>query len=377
MKSRLMFGLTVFLMIIMVAGCGKPEQSAAEEKTPAVPVELTTVKLGAIENTIQFFGNMAADQEIRVYSTVPNKIIDIKVEIGATVKAGELLAEIDGEKISQAVTQAEAGLESAQAQFKSVDAEFNRIKKLYEDNAISQSQYEAVKAQRDAASSGVKQVKAALSTTRSQLRDTRITAPIAGVIAERNFDIGDMAAPQVPLFTVVKMDPVMVEVNVIERHIDLVRPGQTAWITVTGYPDTVFQGRIRRVNPTLNPLTRTARAEIEIPNSSLLLRPGMFADVNVVIQEKTGVPVIPKYAIIERTSLNYEAGQLTTNKVKVNRHVYVIEDSIAIRREITIGIEDRSRVEVISGLTGGEKIVTIGQHNLSDSALIAVIQESE
>ncbi|NQT96461.1 MAG: efflux RND transporter periplasmic adaptor subunit [Candidatus Marinimicrobia bacterium] len=357
-------------------GCGQKE-TVPEEEIVRIPVELSRVERGSIESTIQFFGNVAADQEIRVYSTIPNRIIAIKVEIGDTVQAGDLLAQIDTEKIRQAVTQAEAGLESAQAQFVSVAAEFKRIEKLYNDNALSQSQYEAVKAQRDAARSGVKQVRAVLSTAKSQLADTRITAPIAGIVSERNFEVGDMAPPQFPLFTVVKMEPVLVQINVIERHIDIVKPGQKAWITVSGYPDTVFQGWIRQVNPTLNPMTRTAKAEIEVPNPDLLLRPGMFADVSVVIDEKTAVPIIPKYTIIEKTSLNYEAGQLTTSKVKINRHVFVVEDSLAIRRDITIGIEDRIKAEIISGLQGGEKIVVIGQHNLTDSCRVAIIRDAE
>ncbi len=371
--------LTISIFISMALGlwgCGQKE-TVQEEEIIRVPVELSTVERGGIESTIQFFGNVAADQEIRVYSMIPNQILAIKVDVGDTVQAGDLLAQIDTEKIHQAVSQAEAGLESAQAQFISVDAEFKRIKKLYEDSALSQSQYEAVKAQRDAARSGVKQVKAALSVAKSQLADTRITAPISGIVSERNFEVGDMAPPQIPLFNVVKMDPVLVQVNIIERHIDIVKPGQSAWITVSGYPDTVFQGLITRVNPTLNPMTRTAKAEIEVSNADLLLRPGMFADVSVVIEEKTAVPVIPKYAIIERTSLNYEEGQLTTNKVKINRHVFVVEDSVALRRDISIGIEDRINVEIVSGLQGGEQIVVIGQHNLSDSSQVAIIRESE
>jgi len=365
------------IAFLLISGCGKSDDDNSEEIIAAVPVEMTTVELGNIEKTFHFFGNVTADQEIRVYSTIPNRITAIKVEKGDKVQAGDLLAEIDTEKIRQAVTQAEAGLESAQAQFESVDAEWQRIKRLYADNAISQSQYDAVKAQRNAAGSGVKQMKAVLSTAKSQLQDTRITAPISGTISERNFEVGDLAVPQIPLFTVVKMDPVLVEVNVIERHINVIKPGQKAWITVSGYPDTVFQGRIKQVNPTLNPMTRTAKAEIEVPNPNLNLRPGMFANVSVVIEEKFSVPVIPKYSIIEKTSLNYEAGQLTTNKVKINRHVFVIEDSIAVRREITIGIEDRTRAEVVSGLIGAEKIVLVGQHNLTDSALVDIITAAE
>ena len=366
----------IFSIALSLWGCGQKE-TVQEEEIVRIPVELTRVERGSIESTIQFFGNVAADQEIRVYSTIPNRIVAIKVEIGDTVQAGDLLAQIDTEKIRQAVTQAEAGLESAQAQFVSVDAEFKRIEKLYNDSALSQSQYEAVKAQRDAARSGVKQVRAVLSTARSQLADTRITAPITGIVSERNFEVGDMAPPQFPLFIVVKMEPVLVQINVIERHIDIVKPGQKAWITVSGYPDTVFQGWIRQVNPTLNPMTRTAKTEIEVPNPDLLLRPGMFADVSVVIDEKTAVPIIPKDAIIEKTSLNYVAGQLTTSKVKINRHVFVVEDSLAIRRDITIGIEDRIEAEIISGLQGGEKIVVIGQHNLTDSCQVAIIRDVE
>ncbi len=370
--KRVLFGLIIF-SILVFNGCGKPADTDEVDDVVKVPVELTSIELGSIEKTIQFFGNVVADQEIRVYSTIPNKITSIKVDVNQTVKAGDLLAEIDTEKIRQAVTQAEAGLESAEAQFKNADAEWQRIKTLFDDNAISQSQYEAVKAQRDGANSAVKQVRAALSSAKSQLSDTRITAPISGIVAERNFDAGDMASPQFPLFTIVKMDPVLIEVNVIERHINIVKAGQTVWVTVSGYPDTVFQGQVRQINPTLNPMSRTAKAEIEVPNPDLLLRPGMFADVNVVVEKKKDVVLVPKHAIIEKTSLNYTDGQLTTNKVKINRHVFVVADSVAEYRDIKTGIEDRTQAEVIGGLTGGEQIVVIGQHNLMDSSRVDIV----
>lgn len=362
--------------LLVFSGCGESKQSATDEANLPVPVEMIPVRLGAIENTIDFFGNVVADQQVEVYSTVANRVVGLYVEVGRMVAAGDVLAEIDTEKIRQAVTQAEAGLESAQAQAQTVSAEWERIKKLYDNNAISQSQYEAVQAQRDGAQSALKQVRAALSTARSQLQDTKITAPISGVVSQRRLEVGDMAVPQVPIFTVEKMDTVRVQVNVIERYISIIRPGQPARILVASYPDSVFRGVVTRVDPTLNPLTRTAGAEIVIPNPGLLLKPGMFANVAVVIEHKENVPIIPANAVLESTYLVHDNDNVATGKVRVDRRVFVVTDDIARERPVQLGIVDRTLAEVVAGLSGGERIVSVGQHNLSDSSRIAIVTET-
>ena len=361
------------LITLIVVNCGGKAEDEIEKKA-SIAVKAAEVANQDIQDVLEFFGNVEGEQSVKVFSTVPNRVTNIYVNIGDNVRKGQLLATINADKISDAVTQAEAGLEATQSQYNTIEAEFQRVQKLYDESVVSQSHYDAVKAQRDAAKSAVKQMEAALSATSSQFQDTRIKSPISGVIAMKNYELGDMAAPQIPFFEVVDMDPIKVSINVIERYLGMITPGLDAIITVNSYPDEKFSGKVNIVNPTLDAMTRTASAEIIIDNGSLKLKPGMFANVEVITREKKNVPVIPDYAIIEKTALDYSGGKISTGKVKIEKFVFTIKDSIALKQQIETGIEHNNLVEILSGIKTGDVIAIQGQHVLLDSSYVNIVK---
>ena len=365
---------TIILLSLLIINCGGKKKSELE-KTTAIAVATEEVNNQDIQGVLEFFGNISGDQSVKVFSTVPNRVTNIYVDIGDRVSKGQLLATINADKISDAVTQAEAGLEATQSQYNTTEAEFQRVQKLYDENVVSRSHYDAVKTQRDASKSSVKQMEAMLSSARSQYQDTRIASPIAGVISMKNYELGDMAAPQIPFFEVVDMDPVKVSINVIEKYLGLISPGLTANIEVNSYPNEKFVGKVTLVNPTLDAMTRTASVEIKMNNKDLRLKPGMFANVEVITKEKTNVPVIPNYAIIEKTALDYSGGKISTGKVTIEKFVYAVRDSIAVKRQVKTGIVNNNLVEITSGLKAGDIIVTQGQHVLLDSSLVKIVNK--
>lgn len=375
MRQFITTALILICSLLLLTVCGDGEAQAAMDEIQAVPVNAIVVGTGTIERTIKLFGNIQAEQSVTIISTITNRIIKINADIGDAVFIGDVLAVIDDEKIIQAFDQAAAGLETAQAQYLSVNAEWERVQKLYQEKVVSQSHYEGMKAQRDAAYSNVKQMKAVLSSAQSQLRDTEITSPISGVISFRGLDVGDMAAPQIPLFKVVTLDPIKVNINVIERNIGIITEGLEARVTVSSFPDTVFIGTVEKVNPTLNPMSRSANAEIILANTQMQLKPGMFANVEVLIERHENSVTIPKYTIIEKTALDYEEGRLTTGRIKVNKSIFVIQDSIALKRDVMTGFEQNNQVEILSGLEAGEILVTQGHHQLIDSSNVIIISE--
>jgi len=374
LKMKYIFRTIPFILItLIVVNCGGKAEDEIEKKA-SIAVKAAEVANQDIQDVLEFFGNVEGEQSVKVFSTVPNRVTNIYVNIGDNVRKGQLLATINADKISDAVTQAEAGLEATQSQYNTTEAEFQRVQKLYDESVVSQSHYDAVKAQRDAAKSAVKQMEAALSATSSQFQDTRIKSPISGVIAMKNYELGDMAAPQIPFFEVVDMDPIKVSINVIERYLGMITPGLDAIITVNSYPDEKFSGKVNIVNPTLDAMTRTASAEIIIDNGSLKLKPGMFANVEVITREKKNVPVIPDYAIIEKTALDYSGGKISTGKVKIEKFVFTIKDSIALKQQIETGIEHNNLVEILSGIKTGDVIAIQGQHVLLDSSYVNIVK---
>lgn len=366
--------VTLFSLTLILIGCGKPgAQKSVSEKEKVHPVNVAPAVRSSVSKTATFFGDIVADKSVKVYSTVPNKIVRLYHDIGDEVRQNDLLADIDTEKIHQAVVQAEAGLEAAQSQFQNAQEEYDRIAKLYQEKAVSQSQMDAVRTQLDAARSSVKQLQAALSSARSQLQDTRITAPLAGVIVQRTLNVGDQAAPQIPLFEIADMDTVKVLINIIERQIPEIQAGQTALLSVTAYPGEIFAGKVNRVNPALNPLTRTASAEIRVPNPDHRLRPGMFSNVKVILDRHDNVVVVSKASILEKTRLEYEGGKLSTARVVTDHFVFVVEDGHAHIRPVTVGFVQDNKTEIVSGLEEGEQVVIVGQHQLEDDDPVKIV----
>ncbi|MDD5766162.1 MAG: efflux RND transporter periplasmic adaptor subunit [Candidatus Marinimicrobia bacterium] len=372
-KYSLYLLTTTLIILSVLSGCGNKNKVTKTETEVAVPVQVSTVTRGSVESKIDFLGNISGSQDVKVYSTIPTCIVTMKVDVGDVVKKGQVLAVVDNEKIRQMVIQAEAGMESARAQYKNVETEWNRINKLYQANAVSRAQFDGVAAQREAAKSAVKQLEAALTNAKSQVEDSYIKAPIAGVVSERFLEQGDQTSPQMPVFTIVKMNPVKVEIEVVESQIGLVKIGQMAHVKVESYPDQKFEGKVSKIDPTLNPMSRTIGVEILIDNSAMKLKPGMFARVEIVIDRHDDTILIPKYAVLENTTLEYLGGELTNAKVKIEKYIYIVQDSIALKKPIQTGFEDGPKIEVLYGINAGERLVTVGQHNLFDSSKVDIV----
>ena len=363
--------------VLLISNCEKPKATVSVDKERIFPVQVTTVKRANIERNIAYLGNLEAYQEVRVFSTIPTRITELKVDVNDFVNEGDLLAVVDNIKIKQAVIQAEEGLKSIQAQYENALAEWKRIKKLYDQNAVSQSQYDVVRTQKEAAKAAVNQLKAGLKSAKEQFNDSFIKAPILGIISSRTYNVGDQTSPQFPAFTIVQMDKIKINIDIVESQIALIIPNQRVNITVNTYPDDVFTGKVNKIYPTINPMTRTVKCEIIIDNLDYRLKPGGFARVEIVTDEHENVLVVPKYAIIEKTSLEYLGGEITNTRINTEKYVFIVENSVALLQQIETDIVNNNYAEVISGLNGGEDIITIGQYNISDSSMVEIIEEGE
>ena len=367
--------ITLIFSLLVLGSCGKQKTkggSADEERI--FPVEVTSVTRGDIEDKIIYLGNIEAFEQVDVYSTIPTRITEIKVDVNDEVEEGQVLAIVDNIKIRQAVLQAEAGLSSAKAQFENVNAEWQRIERLYKENAISQSQYDAVKAQREAASAMVEQLTAGLNSAKEQMKDSSIKASISGIISARNYNLGDQTSPQIPAFTIVTMKKLRIYLNVVEGHIGQVKAGQKAYIQVSAYPGMTFEAVVNKIYPTVDPMTRTIKTEIIIDNSKLRLKPGMYANVQIVTKKRQNVLLIQKQSIIDKTSLEHLGGEVTNTRISISEFVFVIDGDRANQVEIQTGIEDAGYVEVTGGLDEGAWVVTLGQFNLVDGSKVEVLE---
>ncbi|MFC1568624.1 efflux RND transporter periplasmic adaptor subunit [bacterium] len=357
MKRQSILILLTFIFIFII-GC---QQSKNEDELQSkIPVTVQAVEKGEVRQALSFNGDINAEQEVKVFSKIPDRIKTFYVDEGDYVKKGDLIAEILATTIEQAVLQAEAYKNN-------MNSEYARAEKLYRENAMSQQQYDAIQTQ-------MTQAKAVYNSAKSQLNDAQIMAPISGIIGKRYYDNGDMANPVLPVVTVVQMDQVEIMIDVPEKELGRLSKGQKALVKVVSFPDKIFQGKVNKISPILDPLTRMATLEVLVDNPKHELRPGMYANIEITVGLIEDVLVLPRYAVLESTSLKKVDG---IDTVVRNYFVYVVADSLAEQRELEVTYVNHRFVAVQSGVEVGEQLVVNGQNNLRHGLPVLIIEGEE
>jgi HlyD family secretion protein len=262
------------------------------------------------------------------------------------------------------VKQAQASLEVAQATIRQRDADlkvaelnFDRSKNLFDRQLLAkqalddaESRYLAAQAQLDLSRAQATQTKARLEELEINLRNTSILSPVDGFVGKRNADPGAWVSQNVPVVSVVDISRLRIVSSVVERDLRLVNAGDAATAEVDAYPGETFKGRIARVSPILDPATRTATMEVEIPNVDYRLKPGMYARVQLTIEERIGTTLVPKRAVVD-----FEGKRGVWTATEENKAQFLA---------VKLGLEDAERIEVIDGVKVGDRIVVDGAASL-------------
>ncbi|OYD13739.1 hypothetical protein CH333_10150 [candidate division WOR-3 bacterium JGI_Cruoil_03_44_89] len=190
-----------------------------------------------------------------------------------------------------------------------------------------------------------------------EFRPAKITSPLSGTVGMLFLDRGAMVAPQIPIAMIADINKVKIKIQIVERDISKVHKGQSAVITVDAYPDKKFQGKLLQISSFVNPMTKTAEGEIIVPNQGHILKPGMFARVELIVDKHKGVLVVPNKAVLKQ-----EGKEI----------VFVDAGNIAKLKEVETGFEDENRTEIISGLELGEPVIVLGNYGLRDSGRIKI-----
>jgi membrane fusion protein, multidrug efflux system len=289
------------------------------------------------------------------------------------VSRGQLLGKVEDREIVEQVKQAEASLQVAMATIRQREADLKfaeinleRSRNLFERQLLprqslddADARYSSAFAQLDLSRAQLQQTQARLDELKINLVNTEIRSPVNGFVSRRNFDVGAWVSTNAPVASVVDISSVRLVANVVERDLRLVDAGDRAVVEVDAFPGEQFTGSIARVSPILDPQTRTAELEIEVPNPGDLLKPGMYARVDLTVDERKGVLLAPKTAVVD-----YDG----------RRGVFVLtEESTAEFVPVQVGIDDAAQVEVTGGLEEGQRIVVVGASSLrqGDNLVIA------
>ncbi|MBN2355457.1 efflux RND transporter periplasmic adaptor subunit [candidate division KSB1 bacterium] len=358
--------LVMLCTLITIFACSDKKEN---EETAKVPVEIMVAELGRVVQTLHYNGDIKAEYEVKVFSKIPDRIEKYFIDEGEYIARGAPIAQIHAATIEQGVKQAEAGYAAAKAQEVNMQVEFERSKKLFQENAMSKQQYDMVQTQYEAVKAALEQAQAALISAKSSLADATVSAPISGIIGKRYNEAGDMANPAVPLVSIVQMDRVKITFEATESDLGKLEIGQQAVVKVKSYPEQEFVGSVVKISPILDPLTRMASIEVLSDNPDGKLKPGMFARVQVRTGVIENTIVVPRYATFENTTMQKVDGQ---DQVVTDYYVYVVEQDTAVQRKLDVKYINHVQLAVEGGLNAGEWLVTTGQANLRDGSPVSV-----
>ncbi|MHB0998476.1 MAG: efflux RND transporter periplasmic adaptor subunit [Armatimonadota bacterium] len=272
----------------------------------------------------------------------------------------------DVETAKARIRQTESRIDQAEAQVKIAEAYLSREEKVMDGNLLSSKELQAAKAE---VTSAQIELRSAADTIRvlganpgGSGETIAITSPISGRVVERAVNIGEMAEPSSTLFTVMNLSDVWVEANVYEKDLSRIRKGQVAQIKVNTYQDRVFSGKVTYIGDTLDPESRTARIRCAVSNSTGLLKPEMFATINIVTAKRRGAVLIAKDAILDDAGkkIVFMPCMDCEEDIKAGRSACGAYD----KREVETGPAHGSKIEVLSGINPGEEIVTTGAFQL-------------
>ena len=362
--------LSILFILGLFSACSDSDDE--NSNTEAVPVQVSIVKLGTVSQVLTYSGDIHAEYEVKVFSKIPDRIEKFYVDEGDPVKKGQVIARVAATTIEQGVKQAEAAKMAANAQEANLKVEFDRAKRLFAESAMSQQQYDAIQTQYEAAKAQAEQAQAGLVSVKSQLNDAELTAPISGIVGQRFYEEGDMANPSMPVVSIVQMEKVKIVFDATEEDLGKLALGQEATIKVRSYVNQTFAGTVQKISPVLDPQTRMAKIEVLIDNPNYLLKPGMYAEVNVTTGLLSDVIVVPRYVSIESTTLEKVDGE---DQVQKNYYVYTVENGNAKQKKLDTRYVNHKSIAVNGGIAIGDTLVIVGQNNLRDGLPVAIISD--
>ena len=349
LKSNPRVLLAACVLALPAAACVRAAESATNDAdSTAVPVVAQTVTLSTRAWSTRASGIVYANTTVDVGFQVPGKVIAVGPDEGQVVGAGDQIAVLDATEFKLAVEQA-----GAQAERALKDRDRNRP--LLASGSISATDMDHLE-------SGARQAAAAAEIAKKRLSDTRLTAPISGIVARRSVEVGATVAPGQQTFTIVDLDPVRVRVGVPESDIGRIVEGAPATVHVPAL-DTSLAGRVSLIGVAADPTTRSYTVEIVVPNRARRLRAGMVAEATVTSGATASAMMVPATAVLHDGTSNGATMVYVLARDGTRAHV----------RRVTTGAARADSLEVTSGLSVDDRVIVAGQQRLRDGATVKLL----
>ncbi|MBL8192979.1 MAG: efflux RND transporter periplasmic adaptor subunit [Blastocatellia bacterium] len=393
--------LILLLPLLLFTACQRSEPPAQANTSQAsvlatAPTSISVTTSSAIERSLssalELTGTLEGQEEVIVSSELDGKLSSMHIDLGSYVKKGDKLFSLDERELGWKLEQAKANLSIAEitlgqagkpgesndshpavrdayAALEKAKIDFERTEQLLKDGVISRQEYDRNKslydqtrarwetaiAQVEGYRANLIQAHANLQLADKQLKDSIIYAPITASVKERLASTGQYVKKGEPLVKLIQINPLRLRTTVPEQYLQQLKSGETISFTVDSLPDKQFVGKITRFSPAVDKNSRSLMVEATIENPKLELKAGMFARVKLTFGEKRPVLLVPQKAVITAVGLN---------------KIYVLADGKAQAREVTLGQKDGELIEIISGVSANETVITSNLDKLADGTVV-------
>ncbi len=409
-----LIGVTVLMFLLLISGGCSPSQAEEEydENTrPVVSVE--EVEKRDLREAVTLTAQISPRKNIQVMPEIPGRVEKEGVKVGDRVEKGQLLFQVANRDQSLQLQQAQASLRMSQAQlqegragarqqdleqlqesinqakanYEQVTREYERMAEMYEEDYISPQEYESIKVQKEVAQSQYKSAQAGLSmaqegaraetikTLEAQVEQARVSvdmardvyektyirAPVDGMVASVHVKEGEMASSSAPAAVLVDMDTVYVQASVPEGAVNRIEEGMIIDVYVPAVQGESFAGEVEEISPVAPEGSRSYPIKIVLDNEDGMLKGGMYARAEVPVERREQVLSIPGEALLEEEETDRE-------------QVFVVKEGKAYLQEIITGLRDKEHVEVLEGLSLGDKVIVRGHQHLAEGTEVEVLE---
>jgi len=346
----------LFAGVLVLAGCsaeynGKEAKDGADKKgekarnEKAVLVKLAEVKRGMIESILERSAPLEAEAQVEVAARTSNPAIELLVEEGDTVDKDQVLLRLESDKQKNDHDQAKSQLDKEQV-------DFDRQESLYKDNLISEQEYRNAKF-------SLTQRRLAFEEARRQFEYTEVRAPIKGTITLRDVKVGDQVGSGRKIFEIIDFDSTVAIIHVPEQYLPKLRPDMEARLISNTLGDRVFAGYVKRISPIVEARAGTIKVTVGLKELGAL-RPGMWVDVELVLETKQDALLIPKKSIV------YDNDQTFAYKLHIGTNGVK-----RVKRRLVLPLNtDKVNIEPSEGFEPGEKVVIAGQSGLKENSRV-------
>ena len=338
MKSYKLWIVAALAISIGITSCAKKEKKV-ETVAEKPNVKIAQVFERSVPQNQSFTATIEPEVKNSIAPVQPGRIRRIMAEVGSYVGKGQKIVQMDAVNLS-----------NSQTQIENLKRNYNRLKELQAVGGVSQMEVDNVKVQLDQLE----------STQKTLNENTYLTSPISGIVTARNYDNGDLYTAQMPILTIMQINPVKVKINVSESLYSQVKVGMPAEVSVDVFPNERFNGRVSLIYPTIDERSRTFQVEVKLQNNNSKIRPGMFARVSMNFGSVSRV-VVPDLAVVKQIGSGA-------------KFVYIYKDGKVIYNKVELGQRLDTEYEVISGVSSGSQVVVAGQSKLIDGTAVNIVK---